>query len=289
MSFFLLMLGQAHSQVLIGPVVGGQITSIRYDKDNFEGLYSAEPVFGFHVGASLSFRVQKRYFLQTSLMYAQRGKVIRGIQDPLLNNRVTYNYIDMPILYTMEFKSRVGMDKEYKWYLGAGPHISYWMGGRGVLASTDLNENLVNPPDYTLPYKITFRENPEVINENEMNVSDPNRFQFGLMLSAGLVFEPVREQRFMLSARYLFGHSYFSRTSDGIFGLPGIEYYEDDLQVRNQEFSLSLHYFIDTKIEERNKGKSTLKTDDSKKKTGNKSPKKSFKKINVNKKPAQRK
>jgi hypothetical protein len=44
-----------------------------------------------------------------------------------------------------------------------------------------------------------------------------------------------------------------------VYGLPGTLYYEDELKVRNNAFVVSLYYFIDLKIEERKKGKSTSK------------------------------
>jgi hypothetical protein len=273
------------SQVLLGPVAGSQVTWISFSDDASKEQYQAEPVIGFHAGASLSFRVQKRYFLHTSLLYIQRGKEIKSTIDPLLNNTVRYNYLELPILYTAEFKGKIGQNKEYKWYLGAGPNIGYWMGGKGSLASSDLNENLINPPDYMLDYSITFKKPAELVQQGDMNVADPNRFQFGLNVSAGIVLEPAPRQRVMLTTRYMIGHSFFSRTSKGDFGLPGIEFYKDDLQVRNQEFVLSLHYFFDLNTAERDKGKSTLKLNENKKPTSKPAAKKSFKKTNTNRRP----
>ena len=248
------------AQILVGPAVGGQVTWMKFDSDQSKELYRTEPVFGFHAGASISFRVQKRFFLHGSVLYQQRGKLLTGKKDDLsLRNDVTYRYIDVPLIYTAEFKSRIGRNKVYKWYFGAGPNISYWLGGKGVLANGDLNENLINPPSYTLPYTIKFKKSPEEVEQGEMGIEDPNRFQLGLNISAGLVFEPAERQRIMVTGRYMLGHSFFSRDTDGTFGLDGILYYEDDLQVRNKEFVLTVHYFIDLKTEERNKGKSTLK------------------------------
>lgn len=258
---------QGASQILVGPVVGGQVTWVSFDNKETKDLVSSQPVFNFHAGASVAFRVQKRFFLQTSFLYMQRGKVLEGrSSDPSLRNEVKYQYLDMPILYTAEFKGRIGQDKVFKWYFGIGPNVSYWLGGKGVLRNGDLNENLINPPDYELPYTITFKKDPEFISENEMNVSEPNRFQLGLNFSAGLIVEPFGEHKIMLTSRYMLGHSFFSPTTNGQFGLDGILYYEDDLRVRNQEIVLSLHYFIDLKTEERNKGKSTNKVKTNKRK-----------------------
>ena len=99
----------------------------------------------------------------------------------------------------------------------------------------------------------------------EMNVENPNRVQLGLIFSAGVIFEPTGLNKFMFTVRYELGHSYYSPDSDGEFGLDGVLYYKDDLQVRNQGLALSLFYFIDLKTDQKNRGKSTLKVDKIKK------------------------
>ena len=84
----------------------------------------------------VQFRVQKRFFLNSSLIYSTKGKILRSDVDPLFRNQVTYKYLEMPILYTAEFKGTVGSGREYKWYFGAGPNISYWLGGKGRMMSS---------------------------------------------------------------------------------------------------------------------------------------------------------
>src|SRR5690606_8367111 len=167
-------------------------------------------------------------------------------------NQATYNYLEMPILYTAEFKGTFGSGKEYKWYFGAGPNVSYWLGGKGRMTSSDLNELVIDE----LAYKVVFYKDPETIAENEMTVVDPNRMQLGLNIGAGFVFEPLGYQKFMLLFRYELGHSFLSRTTDGDFE-PVI--YQDDMRVRNHGLRISFAYLIDTKISERKKGKSTIK------------------------------
>lgn len=269
LTFFLFTLVgfSGRTQVLVGPVLGGQVNWFRFEESEDRANYRIKPVYNFHAGGSIAFRVQKRFFLQTSILYTQRGKVLEGKNlDPSLRNEVKYKYIDMPILYTAEFKASIGRDKVYKWYLGVGPNVSYWLGGKGVLRNGDLNENLINPPDYTLPYTIVFDKDPETTQESEMTVEDPNRLQLGLNVSAGLIFEPYGIHKIMLTTRFMVGHSFMSRTSNGSFGLPGILYYEDNLRVRNHEVVVSLHYFIDLKTDERNKGKTTSKIKPARKK-----------------------
>lgn len=246
-------------QILIGPVAGGHVSwSTFEDKDN-KDLYKLGSRFGYHAGASIAFRVQKRFFLQGSFLYTQKSKILDSKIGDATSNHAKFKYIDVPILYTMEFKAKLKGNREFKWYLGAGPNISYWLSGKGVLNHGDLNENLINPPNYDLPYKITFRKNQDDIELGEMNIENPNRIQLGLNFSAGVIFEPIGFQKIMITTRFELGNSFLSKDSKGDFGLPNTLYYEDDLRVRNMGFYLSTHYFIDLKIDDRKRGKSTVK------------------------------
>lgn len=247
----------SEAQILVGPTLGGQFNRYVFDDKELKDLYNLKGDFNFNGGLSLAFRANKNFFLHTSFLYTQKSKNLTGILDQSLSNRATLKYIDVPILYTAEFTSKLGKDKVFKWYLGIGPTISYWLGGKGLLLSGDLNENIINPPNYDLPYKIVF--NRDSARTNEMNVKSPNRIQLGLNLSVGLILEPMKGHRVLTNLRYGFGQSFLSRDGKGEFGYPGILYYTDELKVRNQELVLSLHYFIDLQTDQRKKGKSTSK------------------------------
>lgn len=249
----------SNGQILIGPTIGGQINRYSFgDKDQKE-LYQSKSNINFNAGLSFSFRANKNFFLHTSLLYSQKRKIIDGIKDPTIHNDALFRFIEMPILYTAEFKSKFGRDKVFKWYLGAGPTISYWLSGKGLLSAGDLNENIINPPDYNLSYKVVFKKDSASVGINEMNVKEPNRIQLGLNISFGVIFEPIPDQRILFNTRFNLMHSFLGREYDGEFGLPGILYYEDELQVRNQEIVFALHYFFDLKTAQRKKGKSTMK------------------------------
>jgi hypothetical protein len=224
-------------------------TSFR-DKE-LKDFYRMSPLVGFHVGGHLAFKVRKRFFLHTSLLYSTKGRVLNGKLDGMLKNSARYNYIDMPINYTVDFRGKLGKSKEFKYFLGIGPNISYWLGGKGTLYNSELEENNLGE----LKYKIKFGE-PQDDEQpaDEMRVERPNRFQLGLNLIAGMVFEPWYKQRFMFSVRYELGHSYLAKT-DGNFSST---YFYDPLKSRNQGFRISLAYLVDLKTEERKKGKSTL-------------------------------
>lgn len=247
-----LFAGYVNAQVLIGPTVGPNFSWVTFDDKDLKDIYTVSPVAGFHAGMMVQFRVQKRFFLNTSLIYSTKGKIVKEKADPLFRNEARYNFIEMPILYTAEFKGSFGGGREYKWYFGAGPNVSYWLGGKGRFSSSDLNEVTIDE----LEYKVVFDKDPEFVGGSEMVVQDPNRIQLGLNIAAGFVLEPMGYQKIMFLFRYELGHTFLSRTSDGVFQ-PII--YQDPMRVRNQGFRISVSYLIDTKIEERKKGKSTIK------------------------------
>lgn len=252
---FVLSSTKGIAQILVGPVIGGQSNWMAYDEKELRDEFKITPQLNFHAGATVAFRARKRFFLNGSIIYTLKGKNLTSKIEPGLKNFARYKYIEIPMLYTAEFQAKLGANKVFKWYLGVGPTVSYWLGGKGILDNIDLNENNINPPDYRLRYKIVF--NKDSIAINEMNIENPNRIQLGINVSSGLVFEPYGKHRIMLNARYAFGQSFLSRQSKGQFGLPGILYYEDELKVRSRELIFSLHYFIDLKTDQRKKGKST--------------------------------
>lgn len=249
---------------MVGPVANANMGWPVFKDKELKDKLDVQPGFGYNFGASLSFRVQKRFFLQSSLLYSRKVKKLEekkvdSFYDADFSNTLKLNYIEMPILYTAEFKGKLGNKglKEFKWYLGVGPTVSYWLGGKGELTDGDLLEINIK----SVPYKVTFDKNQEDVKRGEMNVNNPNRIQLALNVSAGLILEPVGFNKFMIAMRYEFGHSYLSPDSDGYFGgFDGDLYYQDELQVRMHTLNLSLQYFIDLKTDQKNKGKSTIKT-----------------------------
>ncbi len=252
---FIVFVDTAVAQVLVGPTVGVNYSWVTFgDKDQKE-TYRVKPVIGYSAGFNLSFRVRKRFFLHSSFIYSTKGKIIEAKEESqMLSNKVIYRYLELPLLYTVEFRTKLKGGKEFKWYFGAGPNISYWLGGKGTFFNSELAEKI---PAEDINYRISFGKTEFEISENEMGVERPNRIQLGLNLSAGLVFQPMYNQQFMLTVRYELGHSYLSRTKDG--SLYSIGQYNDDLQVRNQGFRISLAYLIDLRTDQRKRGKSTFK------------------------------
>ena len=254
-SAFLLMIHFCLAQVYVGPTAGGQLSWTRFDNKEFYDTYGVKPVWGYHAGANLSLKVRNRFFLHASLLYSTKGRTIEGKDDRLLTNKAKYNFIEVPIIYAVDWRGRLGNGKEFKFYFGVGPNVSYWLGGKGKLYNSDLDENA----DYAsrdLEYSIVFGKKPGEATANEMNVAEPNRIQLGVNLASGLVLEPQANQRILVMLRYELGHSFLSRTSNGTFTPT---YYEDVLQSRNNGIRLSVSYLLDLRVENRKRGRSTIK------------------------------
>ena len=150
---FIVSTGSTSAQIIrAGIKAGPQLSWVTVDDPKYKSVANVHPVAGFHAGFVLAFKVKDRYFLNTEYIYSQKGKSVTGKIDPVLNDKVVYRHIDIPILFSMHFKGHLGKTREFKWYLNAGPNTSYWLGGKGVINAGDLIENGVSP----LKYKIAF-------------------------------------------------------------------------------------------------------------------------------------
>ncbi|WP_165823890.1 outer membrane beta-barrel protein [Pseudochryseolinea flava] len=251
-----LLASVSEAQVLIGPIAGGNFSWTSFGDKDFKDDFKVSPVFGWHAGGHVSFRVRKRFFLHTSLIYSTKGKDMEGKSELFddLTLKMRYKYIEMPIVYTVNFRGTINK-KPFKYFLGIGPNVSYWLGGKGTIVNTDTHEFAENGPE--VDFKISFKGDPVETADDEMVVEKPTRIQLGLNFTTGFVFEPARDREMVLTFRYELGHSYLSRESNGVFG-QYITYYEDNLKTRNMGLRVSLAYMIDLKVDQRKKGKTTF-------------------------------
>jgi hypothetical protein len=244
---------KTYSQILVGPVAGANYSWVSYSKINQSGNYKSSGVFGYHIGAQGTFKVRNRFFLHSSILYSTKGKDVNS-KDSDYHVTATYSFIDVPLIYAIDFMGSTKGGKQFKYFLGVGPNVSYWLGGSGKFSNVETIETIYTP---TINYSIAFKKNIDELPYNKMNVGTPNRIQLGLVFETGIQFEPQPRQRIKFSLRYELGHSNLSKDSDG--QLPGI-LGTDELQANNQGFRFSVAYLYDTKISDRKKGKSATQT-----------------------------
>lgn len=238
-----------------GVKAGPQMTWMASDDAGFKDQVKINPRIGYNAGLVLSFKVKERYFLHTEYIFSTKGKVNRGKIDKILEDRVTYNYVEIPMLYNVHFKGRVGGSREFKWYAGAGPLFSYWLGGRGWLNSDEFLENGFPP----FEYKIRFGERGEDIGEYDIiYVHDVKRFQLGFNLGGGVMLEPATGGKVMFDVRFDLGHTWLGTPTSTDYVLPVT--YDDNLKARNMGLRFSVMYLFERNLDKkvRNKGKSNI-------------------------------
>jgi len=256
--FFTASAKGALAQLLIGPEVGANYSWVSFDDIDLKNTYKVKPVVGYSAGMHVGFRVRKRFFLHLSLLYSTKGKTLElkdeNKANPYdvhnLHDKVRYNYIDLPIIYTVDFKGKIGGNKEFKYNLGIGPVVSYWLGGKGTIENNDTYEFSTG----IVPYKVVFYKDPKNGTDNEMIVQHPNRLQLGLNVTGSIIFEPLPGRQIMLTARYELGGTFLSSQSNGQIH-PTI--FQEPLASHNRGFRISLAYLLDLKTDQRKKGKST--------------------------------
>jgi hypothetical protein len=149
----------------------------------------------------------------------------------------------------------LGGVRKFKWYAGAGPLFSYWLGGKGTVNSDEFAENNFEP----FEYRIRFGERGEDIGEtNIIYVNDVKRMQLGFTFGGGIMLEPSDKNKIMVDLRFEFGHTWMGTPTSADYVLPVT--YDDNLKARNMGLRFSVMYLFETNLDKkvRNKGKSNL-------------------------------
>lgn len=254
--FLLLSASSGYSQVIrTGFKAGVQMYWTSIDDKGTKDTVSSSPAPGFAVGAVVSFKVRERYYLHTEYLYSQRHKVLTGKIDPNLKDRVTYHYFNIPALFTMHFKGKFAGEREFQWYVGAGPDVNYLISGSGVVKGGDLIDNGFDKWNY----KIRFSERLDRDKPTDVHYHDVgNRLLFGLNVGTGIMLEPGGAHKMMIDLRYSFDHT---RLGSGKADYLVPTDYNDDLRMRMKGIKISVIYLFESNLskEERNKGKSTIR------------------------------
>ena len=244
---------RANGQILqYGLKAGAQLTWMKSDDKGFRDQVAIHPLLGYNGGFVLSFKVKDRYFLHTEYIYSTKGKLNRGKIDKMLEDRIKYNYIEVPMLYNIHFRGRLGGARQFKWYAGAGPLFSYWLGGKGRINSDEFAENNFPP----LEYEIRFGERGEDLGEtNVIYMKDVKRFQLGFNIGGGIMLEPANAGKIMFDLRFDVGHTWMGMPASADYVLPVT--YDDNLKARNMALRFSAMYLFERNLDKkvRNKGK----------------------------------
>jgi len=244
-----------YGQVLhFGAKAGAQLSWVSNDDNSFRDIVKVRPQPGFNAGLVAAFKVKERFYLHTEYLYSTKGKRNKGRHDGMLSDNIVYNFIEVPMLYNVHFRGTIG-PRQYKWYVGAGPLFSYWLGGRGTVINNEYAENDFPPTDY----RIRFGERSEDDISGDVYMNDVKRLQLGVNIGGGIMLEPINGRKVLADLRFELGHSWMGQPHSADYVLPLT--YRDNLKARNMGLRLSLMYLLEHNTDKkvRNKGKSTIR------------------------------
>lgn len=238
-----------------GVKAGGQVNFARLDNAEFRDTVRSLPTGGFNFGGALSFRVKDRYFLHAEYVYSLKQKLLKatGKFDPYLKDKMAYHYIEVPVLFTVQFKFFTGSEKNFKSYFGVGPNVAYLMGGQGTIRSGELMENGYDKLNYQIKLK---ERGPNREHIDDVHYPHVNRFQFGINVGAGIILEPQPKRKVIIDLRYTLDQTQFAKRSADYL-VP--HDYRDNLRFRNRTLRVSIMYMLQYNLDKkvRHKGKSS--------------------------------
>ena len=249
-SFFLfLSFGTAVAQFRLGPLAGGSVSRFIYEDEEYKSLYKTSFKPGYHVGMALNYRVSKLYSLHTEFSYMKKGIKVR-YTDALVNihNRAGFHYLSAPVLLRFSFHKNIG-HQHIEYYANVGPEVNYWLGGRGVLETSERADFI---KDEELKYKVSFKEDQDF--GNHMIVKDPSRVQMSLGLGGGAIVDLSRTQNLAFDVRASLGiGKSFHGNQDG--GQYGLNMYAENLEGVHHTLSVTAAYLMNFDLKMLRKGK----------------------------------
>lgn len=253
----LLACNVAESQILTGPKIGFSYTTMHFDARQYTKDYDIIWRPGFTGGWVFNYSVSNStvWSFHGELFYSTKGRTIQKRGIDYVKNKSTFHNIDMPAMFRGTFNMG-----SLRWYVNAGPALSYWLGGNGQIASAELDEGRVGVVNYRYDFTKYDAPRPEErdypIANGIIEVPNANRLQVGLNFGFGFEFPVLESQIVQLDFRYNMGHTNIGEKEDNYFGLFD---YEEDFEGSNRNVEVSLAFLLDYDTQLRKKGRSTSK------------------------------
>ncbi|MEQ9442580.1 MAG: outer membrane beta-barrel protein [Cyclobacteriaceae bacterium] len=246
---FLLNFSLAKGQILTGPMLGAQATTVGYSS-LYEGLdFSQNLSFNYLGGWSYTYEVNEVLAFHSELLFSQKGKVqgYHSSSTRVLNHQTHFQFLDAPVMLRI---TQPLNRKGATWFINAGPQVSYWLGGKGTI---NAYEFFGSPQQEELTYKIRF--NGDELEDGVLIAQDANRVQFGLALGGGIGLPVNREgHQVMINVRYIMGTTLLTGNESFPVGTSDIEEY---LSYKHNVLQLSTAYVFPVNLLNMRRGKST--------------------------------
>ena len=220
---FLCTIYQMKAQLYIGPKVGLNYAGMVYGNENYlsDNAYEVKSILLYQGGLIFHYKVNKIWSLHTELNYTKKGRKILKDEIKYVSDRLELTYLEVPILFRVSF----GNEKA-RFYFNIGPHISYFLSGKGSFSSAVLRRGLPiegdqdpsyvsNLNDDILSYELGPEESLTQGLEHNLSPSKFNSLQLGLDLGIGASIPIINENQLLfIDLRYGYTQSFLAQNID---------------------------------------------------------------------------
>jgi hypothetical protein len=227
--------------------IGGGISKVTYNRDEFREQNKTSLKPAYKAGLSLDLPLTNTFHLYSEYNYAMRGRKVQSDESGWTLNE-THHYFEIPLLLNIRKTGqikRLGPFEHigpFTWTLGAGPNISYFMGGSGNLETSTLETD----------YKISFEGHES---DFYYITFDPvKRWQWGLDINLGLIAPLANGNELFTSMKFTYGHTNLGNYDSSSMPILG---FSDNLAHNYKILSLSVAYLFHFDLREFYRGKST--------------------------------
>lgn len=209
----LLLAACTYGQISIMPKAGVSLSNLSVSDEILYGSPKPDSKIGLVVGAAFEISVLDMLSIQPELLFVQKGAIQEysgaGYSE---TDTWTINYLELPVLLKVKFG---------RFYVGAGPSISYGIGGKYKEEWNYQGDAGEDSAD------IKFGEEPD---GNETDWYFDNALDMGALVGAGAKVGPI-----VIDARYGMGLSNMNDEPDGFSG---------DWKIKNTCFQFTVGFPI---------------------------------------------
>ena len=239
--------------------------SVYGDKDD-RAFFDTKPTFGFYAGGIISFPLKKNYSCVIEGGFSQKGRSV-VFNEGSGKNKATYYFTDAALLLRRSFKFNIGKNLPMDAFVNIGPHVNYWISGKGRVGSVDNDGS---------PYTVVFDQEADLEQFDKMYLNDVNRWMFGLDLGVGVIAPITKTQHVIVELRFTSGHTFYGARNSASYSW--VEF-QDNLRANDKVLSLTAGYIFGFNLQELKKGSSTKDKEVHRKKVKKKKRRKSWSNI----------
>jgi hypothetical protein len=244
----------------LGMKAGPLLTWANFGDKDDKDVFSHKVKPGFTAQGLINFPLKNDYSFQTEVGFSQRGRKFL-FNDDTWENNATYYFIDIAMMLRKSFKFQLGKNIPANWFINIGPHISYWIDGKG-----EVSVNTGSSYPYTIVYS-KMPESPPSPDFDSMYLTGINHWLFGLDFGIGFIAPIKSSQNLVTELRFTSGHTYYGSKTSASNRTLG---FADNLMTNEKFLSITVAYTFDFDLRKMKMGRSNKDKEMHRKPTKNK-------------------